>query len=815
MYRWWAGDRNYSGGDIDMEIKKVAVIGSGVMGAQIAAHIANAGVPVYLFDIVPKEFKTRNQLAEAAVEKLLKTDPAPLTHKRNAKLITPANLEDDLDKLRDVDWIIEAVLERIDIKLNLYKKIEVFRKKDSVISSNTSTIPLGVLEGSMSATFKKDFMITHFFNPPRYMRLLELVWGNETRKDAVESIREFCDKRLGKGVVNCKDTPGFIANRIGCFWLETGLLEAIRLGLTVEEADEVMGKPVGIPKTGVFGLMDLIGIDLLPLIAKSFFETLPQEDQFRKIYKEPDLIKKMITDGYTGRKGKGGFYRLNKEGDKKIKEAIDLSTGKYRVSEKTKLESVEGAKKGLRSLVTHPDKGGQYAWAVLSQTLAYTASLIPEMSDDIISVDEAMRLGYNWKYGPFELIDRLGTKEEPGAKWFAEKLASEGKPVPEFLKKAGSNSLYNKQESKVVYINTKGDYQEKKVDPTAWLLADKKEGKKPIKKNPSAALWDVGDGVACFEFTSKMNSIDPLTLEMIQKSVEEVKKNFRGLLIGNDADNFSVGANIGFILFASNIAAWKMIDGVIKQGQDSVMALKYSPFPVVSAVSGMALGGGCEISLHSDAIQAHIEHYTGLVEVGVGVIPGWGGCKEMLLRTIQERAESDSLVAKAGSMFSFISPVKTLNTMMPIQKSFEQIALAKVSKSAEEAKEMLILNKKSRISMNRKRLLADGKALVLEMAKDYKTPEPKKISLPGKTARTLLYMGIESFVKSGKATKHDEVVSKTLANVLSGGKTDITEELTEQQLLDLERENFMELVKHPDTTARIEHMLNTGKPLRN
>lgn len=798
-----------------MEIKKVAVIGSGVMGSSIAAHIANSGTPVILYDIVPKEFKSRNELAEKAIERLLKTDPAPLTHKNKAKLITPANLEDNLDLLKDVDWVIEAVLERMDIKSALYKKIDVFRKKDSVISSNTSTLPLKNLTHGMSEKFKKDFMITHFFNPPRYMRLLELVTGSETRKEAAEAIEKFCDVNLGKGVVICKDTPGFIANRIGCFWIEAGMLEAMKLGLTVEEADSVMGKPVGIPKTGVFGLMDLIGIDLLPLIAKSFSDSLPESDAFRKIYKEPDLVKKMIADGYTGRKGKGGFYRLNKDGGKKTKEVIDLKSGQYRSENKAKLDSVENYKKGLRSLVTHSDKGGKYAWEVLSQTLSYTASLVPEISDDIFSIDEAMKLGYNWKYGPFELIDRLGDKEIAGPKWFAEKLKIEEKPVPEILIKAGDKPFYDKRDGKVIYLSIKGSYEAIKQNPNAWMLSDIKANAKPIIKNGSASLWDVGDDVVCFEFTSKMNSLDPMSLELLQKATELVGKNYKGMIIGNDSDNFCVGANIGFVLFASNIAAWKMIDGVIKQGQDAYMGIKYSNFPVVSAVSGMALGGGCEILLHSDAVQAHVETYSGLVEVGVGLIPGWGGCKEMLFRGLEKRRKSDRLAAKMGTMFSFISPVKTMNTMPVIQESFEKIALAKVSKSAEEARDMLILNDKSRISMNRKRVLADAKKLCLELAVDYKAPEPAKISLPGKTARYFIHMAIDTFVKSGKATKHDEVISKEIAKVLSGSNTDITEELTEQNVLDLEREVFMELVKHPDTLARIEHMLATGKPLRN
>ncbi len=827
-------------------IDKIAVIGSGVMGAAIAAHVANSGTQVLLFDIVPDGVKDRSEIAKGAIETLLKTDPAPLIHKRRAKLITPCNLEDDLAKLGEVDWIIEAVIERLDIKQSLYEKLEAHRKKGSVVSSNTSTLPLNTLTNGLSDAFKQDFLISHFFNPPRYMRLLELVGSAHTRKDALEDIRNFCDVKLGKGVVECKDTPGFIANRIGVFWLAAALKHALEMGVDVETADAVMGKPVGIPKTGVFGLMDLIGIDLLPLIAKSFADTLDPKDRFFEVYHEHDIVTQMIAEGYTGRKGKGGFYRLNREGGAKVKESKNLATGEYAKSVKPKLASVEAARGGLRDLVTHEDAGGHYAWAVLKDTLSYAASLVPEISDDIARVDEAMRLGYNWKYGPFELIDRLGADDMSGTKWFSEKLAKEGMAVPEILAKAGDGTLYVDPASSrgsttgsstadaegealdtaiksrydgdkniPHYLTLTGDYAPIHTPEDAWMLADKKRGKKPVLKNPSASVWDVGDGILCLEFTSKMNSLDLMSLEMVNQAVELVQKDFKGLIIGNDADNFCVGANIGLLLFVANVGAWKQIEEIIKTGQDAYMALKYAPFPVVGAPSGMALGGGCEMLMHCDAVNAHVELYTGLVEVGVGIVPGWGGCKEMIYRQLKKRAESDALAAKFGHWFSFLSPVKTLNTMPALEPAFRNISTARVAKSAEEAQDMLILNERSRITMNRKRVLADAKALCLELAEDYVPPHTHTIHLPGKTARTALDMAIRSFEKSGKATKHDVVVSKGVGQVLSGGETDITKEVSEQDMLDLERDVFMELVKHPDTLARIEHMLETGKPLRN
>ncbi len=796
------------------EINKVAVIGSGVMGAAIAAHIANSGTPVLLLDIVPEGTDDRSSLAKSAVEKLLKTDPAPLTHKRNAKKITAGNLEDDLDKLADVDWIIEVIIERLDIKQSLYKKIDAVRKQGSVVSSNTSTLPLNHLVKDMPEAFQKDFMITHFFNPPRYMRLLELVGGN-ARPEAVEAIRQFCDVRLGKGVVDCKDTPGFIANRIGIFWLTAAVNHAIEQNISIETADAVMSRPVGIPKTGVFGLLDLIGIDLMPLIAKSFADTLDPSDTYLKIYTEHPLVTKMIADGYTGRKGKGGFYRLNTEGGKKVKESIHLQTGDYAPSNKPRLESVAAAKAGLNSLVTHPDEGGKYAWSVLRDTLLYAASLVPEISDDIASIDEAMRLGYNWKYGPFELIDKLTHEGTSGAAWFAQALEKEGREVPAILKAASNNPLYMPKNGVLNHSDLQGNYVPLPVSDDAYMLADVKRRSKPITKNPSACLWDLGDGIACLEFTTKMNSLDPLSMEMIQTSIEIVKKGYKGLVIANDSDNFCAGANIGLALFAANTASWKTLSTFIKQGQDTYMALKYAPFPVVSAPSGLALGGGCEILLHSDAVQAHIELYTGLVEVGVGLIPGWGGCKEMLYRHLMQRAYQDNLSAKMGNMFSFLSPIKTLNTMPPIVSAFRYISTAQVAKSAIQAKDMLILNEKSRISMNRKRLLPDAKKLCLELSHEYAAPEPFSVHLPGKTARTILGKGVDDFHKAGKATDYDVVVSNAVAYVLSGGETDITQTITEQQLLDLEIQQFDGLLRNENTLDRIEHMLATGKPLRN
>ncbi|MEM7616826.1 MAG: 3-hydroxyacyl-CoA dehydrogenase/enoyl-CoA hydratase family protein, partial [Pseudomonadota bacterium] len=797
--------------------KKIAVIGSGIMGSNIAAHVANAGVPVVLLDITLEDQPNHNFLAETAIEKMLEANPAPFTDKKNSNLITPANLTDNLEMLSDVDWIIEVVLEDITVKTELFKKIDKYRHKNSIVSSNTSTFPIELLTKDMPESFKKDFMITHFFNPPRYMRLLELVTSEHSRAESVELITNFIDVKLGKGIVKCNDTAGFIANRIGCFWLTVAIKEAIKMGITIEEADAIMSKPLGIPKTGVFGLMDLIGIDLMPLIAKSFSNSLAENDRFLEVYSEEEIIENMIKEGYTGRKGKGGFYMLDKdENGKKTKLAKNLVNGEYAPAVKNISSlAINLARNDLRAMVEYDEKIAKYAKSVLVQLLEYTANLVPEISDDIQAIDEAMQLGYNWKYGPFKIIDKLSNDKNSGAAWLSKQISDLGRPVPQILQKIGDKKFYQDKDDKRQYFNINGNYQEHKIDNDSYMLAEKKIGKKPIKKNGSAALWDIGDGIACLEFTSKMNSIDFDILQLMTDSVELVKKDFRGLVIANDADNFCVGANIGMALFLANIGNWQMIDELIVKGQEANMGLKHAPFPVVSAVTGMALGGGCEILLHSDAVQAHIETYAGLVEVGVGVVPGWGGCKEMLIRHLYAKNQQKGLVALSRK-FEWLKPVKWVNTMPAIKNVFMQIALAKVSKSAIEAQKMLLLNEHSRISMNRKRLLPDAKKLCLELSEYYELQEDYKLKLPGKSAKAALNMGINDFVKSGKATKYDEVVSKALAEILSGGdEADLSIEISEQDILALEKSVFLKLIRNNETLDRIEHMLETGKPLRN
>lgn len=773
-------------------IAKVGVIGAGVMGAGIAAHFANAGLPVVLLDIVPEGATDRNVIAAGAIEKMKKTKPAPFMSAARARLVTPGNLEDHLELLADCDWIVEAVVERLDVKQSVYRRLDAVRRPGTIVSSNTSTIPISHLVEGLPETFARDFLVTHFFNPPRYMRLLEVVAGKATRPEVVAAVTAFADERLGKSVVACKDTPGFIANRIGTFWLEAATKAAIEGGLTVEEADSVAGRPMGFPKTGIFGLLDLVGLDLGPHIAASLLATLPADDPYREIYEDRPLLRRMIAEGYTGRKGKGGFYRLDREGEKKTKLAIDLATGEYRPQTRPRLASVTAGAKDLRKLVEHPDKGGRFAWQLLSRTLAYAASLVPAIADDLTAVDEAMRTGYAWKWGPFELIDRLGPA------WFAERLAAEGRPVPPLLAAVGDGTFYRVEAGRMQYFGTDGAYHDVVRPAGVLLLSDVKLAGPPVAKNASASLWDLGDGVLCLEFTSKSNSLDEAILRQLQKAMKLIENGrFRALVVHNEGTNFSVGANLGLALFAANIALWPAIEALIAEGQRVYKALKYAPFPVVGAPSGMALGGGCEILLHCDAIQAHAESYIGLVEVGVGVVPGWGGCKEMLARWIT-------------------NPKRPGGPMPPVAKVFEMISTAQVSTSAEEAREMLILREGDGITMNRDRLLADAKAKALALLEaGYEPPAEPVFQLPGPSAKAALDLAVAGFRASGAATPHDEVVAGKLAYILSGGDTDITDTVSEDELYRFEREAFLELVRHPATLARIEHMLATGKPLRN
>ncbi len=766
-----------------MGIKKVAVIGSGVMGSGIAAHIANAGFSVTLLDIVPDNTENRNQLAENAVARQLKA--GGFIHPSAAGLVQTGNLEDHLDLLSNVDWIVEAVIEQLDIKSNLYRRIDKVRQPGSIVSSNTSTIPLEVLIKGQSEAFQQDFLITHFFNPPRHMRLLELVSSKWTRPHAVQQIREFTDIHLGKGIVDCKDTPGFIANRIGIFWMQAGLISAFQHHITVEEADAIMSRPVGIPKTGIFGLWDLVGIDLGPHMINSMTSMLKPSDPFHLLTNTPERVKKMIADGYIGRKGKGGFYRLNKTDGKKQMESLNLTSGEYHPVSGAKLDSLLAARSGLRELVQHDDRGGKYAWDVLSSTLSYAASLIPDICNDINGVDKAMKLGYNWQFGPFELIDQLG------AKWFAERLASERRPVPPILNMLGSQNFYQVNNASRQQFGIDGQYH--KIIPAEGVLslADIKLRSEPVIHNSSASLWDLGDHIACLEFHTKMNAMDAGIFQMISQSIELVAKDFSALVLYNEGKAFSAGANLGQFKNLYEQEDWQALSDFIQLGQQTYQSLQQSPFPVIGAPSGLALGGGCEILLHCDALQVHIETYAGLVEMGVGVIPGWGGCKEMLKRWSQ-RCDNNSEQAA--------------------MKAFQLIATSQISSSAAEARDMGILSQNDKITMNKDRLLSDAKAMAVTLAENYQVPVDADIPLAENATREQMMAQIDDLIAAGKASAYDREIATELATIFTIEETQTCSTAT---LLKREQKVFETLIHKPATQDRINHMLKTGKVLRN
>ena len=775
-------------------IERVAVIGSGVMGGGIAAHLANAGASVLLLDVAAKDGPDRCAVARGAVERLSKSRPPAFMDRRAVRQIDVGNIDDDLARAGEADWIVEAVVERLDVKRDLYARLDAVRRPGAIVSSNTSTIPLARLVEGASDGLQRDFAITHFFNPPRYMRLLEIVRGPKTRADLVERLREFADRRLGKGVVECKDTPGFIANRIGVYWLQCAVVEAMRAGLSVEQADAALGPAVGIPKTGVFGLVDLVGIDLMPHVVASMDALLPPDDALRSYMEMPELIGRMIAHGYTGRKGKGGFYRLRREGSERIRESIDLATGEYRRSERARLACVEAAKSGgPRALVEHDSAQGRYAWRVLSSVIAYAAALVPEISDHVADVDAAMRLGYNWRSGPFEMADRLGAGR------LAERLRAEGRAVPPMLEAAREGGFYRRSDGSTRRMDAAGGYAPVRPPKGAMRLGDARRGRERVIGNDSASLWDVGRDVACLEFHTTMNTLDASVMELIGEALALVPDRFAGLVVHNDAEHFCAGVNLREAVAALHAGAWDRLAAAADLGQSTFRAMKYAPFPVVGAPAGMALGGGCEILLHCDAIVAHAETCAGLVEAGVGLIPAWGGCKELLAR-----------FSRPGTVGRTPG-----GPMPPVSRAFEMVGLARVSQSAAEARELGILRRGDDIVMNRDRVLGEAIDKVHALAGDYVPPEPPVFRLPGRSGKAALALGVGDLVRAGKATAHDVVVADALARVLTGGDADLTDEVTEDDLLALEREAALSLLRTEATRARIRHMLENGRALRN
>ena len=803
-------------------IHKVAVLGAGTMGARIAAHFANAGVPSYLFDIVPPDADgpARNKIAAAGLDAARKSKPAAFFEPSLAKLITVGNFEDDLKKLADVDWIIEAVVENLDIKRSLLKKVDAVRKPGTIVTTNTSGLPVSKIAEGFPDDFRRSWFGTHFFNPPRYMRLLELIPTPETDRNLLDAIAWFSDVRLGKGVVFAKDTPNFIGNRIGTF----SVLNVIRLmqemDLTIEDVDALTGTPVGWPKSATFRTIDLVGLDILGHVVSNMTANVHDE---RSELKLPDFYKQMLERKWLGDKTKGGFYKKSKGADgKEERLALDWRTLEYHPRHKPKLAALEMARNvedtgaRLRMLLglegsgpQKGDKAGAFLWAALSDLWTYSANRIPEISDTVVEVDRAMRLGFNWEMGPFELWDAAGVEATVA------RMKKEGKPVAANVEKllaSGKKTWYDENlatpSARSYFDLGTGHWQPVKVPEGVWSVTVAKKSNGVVKKNSGASLLDLGDGVGCIEFHSKMNSLGADIIQLITQTLKPGGPGdaFDAFVITNDAQNFSVGANLMLLLMAVQEEEWDDVDMVIRQFQGMTQAIKFSPKPVVVGAFGLTLGGGTEISLHAPARQPHAELYTGLVEVGVGLLPGGGGCKEMLVRAL----DSATSIRPDGRGES----VELLEAM---KKAFETIAMAKVATSAHEARGLGFLSDSDSITMNRERVLSDAKARALELARSgYEAPVMRNdLPAPGENILATLKLGVYMMRQGDYISDYEVKIGNKVAEVLCGGNVTPGTPVSEQYILDLEREAFKSLCGEKKTQERIQYTLKTGKTLRN
>ena len=740
-----------------MKINQVVVIGSGTMGSGIAAQLCNANIPVTLLDL-------KTEISEKAKDRIYKSRPPLLIDKSKINNINAGNINDNFEIVKDADWIVEAVVERIDIKHNIYEKIFKERKAGSIISSNTSSIPLKVLSEKLSDDEKKDFCITHFFNPVRYMDLLEIVKSENNDLEKINSLKKFCDKDLGKGTIICNDTPGFLGNRIGVYAMQVALTEAFKMKLSIEEADAVFGRPMGIPKTGVFGLYDLIGIDLMSDVLKSFKKELPKSDEFQTVAKEIPLVKKLIETGYTGRKGKGGFYRMNKVENKKILEAINLETGEYLTSKKINLDS---EKMDIKNLINRQDKYGEYAWSVISKIIKYASSLVPGITDKFNDIDEAMRLGFNWSKGPFEILKEIGVKT------FFEKIGTiENNKFLENLSKTKDEKFYGERQL-YTQMETLG-----KIKSRALKL----------DKNNSAEIHRFND-FNIVEFTTKANALDYDSMDSLKNATD------KPLIIINESMQFSAGVNLSYTMNFADKRDFKSIEKFIKYFQETCKHLKYSKYPVVSAPSGLTLGGGFEVLVHSNFVASHTNIVVGLVETLVGLIPAGGGCKEMLWRWSQsEEAKKDPDYA----------PLKV----------FDIIGYAKTATSPIEAEPLKYLKPEDKKTMSRNSLLFVSKD-ILDNNKNFTPPAECTFNLSGKVVKEKMIKLLEKLYNDKVILDHGMEVGKELANVLSGGNTTIEKTISEDDLFKLELDAFMRLIETQKTQERIKHTLVTGKPLIN
>jgi 3-hydroxyacyl-CoA dehydrogenase len=812
-------------------INRVAVLGAGTMGARIAAHFANAGVPSYLLDIVPGDVPpnadaaARNKIAAAGLDAAKKSKPAAFMDSSLARLVTVGNFEDDLKKLAEVDWIIEAVVENLDIKRALLRKVEAIRKPGTIVTTNTSGLPVGKIAEGFSDDFRRAWFGTHFFNPPRYMRLLEIIPTPHADPAAIDAITNFCDVRLGKGVVLAKDTPNFIGNRIGTFSVLNVMRLMQEMDFTIEEVDALTGQAVGWPKSATFRTIDLVGLDILGHVVGNMTANVRDE---RSDLRLPVFFTQMLERKWLGDKTKGGFYKKAKSGDGKEDErlALDWKTLEYHPRQKPKFAALDMAKNiedtgvRLRTLLglegsgpQKGDKAGTFLWSALSDLWTYSSNRLPEISDSIVEIDRAMRLGFNWELGPFELWDAAGVEAT------VTRMKKDGKPVAANVEKllaSGKKAWYAddpKAASGRVYFDLASEnLKPVEVPAGVWSVTVVKKSNGVVKKNSGASLVDLGDGVACIEFHSKMNSLGTDIVSLISQTLKQggPGDNFDAFVITNDAANFSVGANLMLLLMSVQEEEWDDVDLAIRQFQGMTQAIKFSPKPVVAAAFGLCLGGGTEISLHAAARQPHAELYTGLVEVGVGLLPGGGGCKEMLLRAVDGAAAAhgkSSSEAIAGS-------IEMLEAM---KRAFETIATAKVATSAHEARGLGFLNDSDRITMNRQRVLSDAKARALELVRaGYEPPVPRKdIPAPGENLLATLKMGVHMMRQGDYITDYEVKLGAKIAEVLCGGNVTPGSLVSEQYILDLEREGFKSLCGEKKTQERIQYTLKTGKTLRN
>ncbi|MBV9021939.1 MAG: 3-hydroxyacyl-CoA dehydrogenase/enoyl-CoA hydratase family protein [Ktedonobacteraceae bacterium] len=794
------------------KIRKAAVLGAGVMGAAIAAHLANVGIPSLLLDIVPPNVgEDRDVVARTGLERALKANPPSFYSQQGVQLVTVGNIEDDLKKVADVDWVIEAVVERLDIKQKLYSQLEQVLTPGTIISSNTSGLPAHLLIEGRSEQFRRHFLITHFFNPVRYMRLLEIVPNRETDLALLQFMQHFATEVLGKGVVLCKDTPNFIANRLGIYGFLATLQHTLTEGYTVGEVDTILGPNMGRPKSAVFRTSDLSGLDVIVNVADNLYQNAPRDPE-RETFRVPEIMRTMVSRGMLGEKSGQGFYKRikNADGESTILE-LNLQTLEYEPQRKTRYPSIGIARtidnplQRMLTILQADDQAGQLARETTADALLYAAQLAPEIADSIVAIDNAMRWGFNFDVGSFQLWDALLQNPTVLQKVLAKR------ELPELVQRVqnkGQGTFYTGSGSDKQFFDfSTNTYQPVPIAAdTLSLSSIKAHPARVIHANDSASLIDLGDGVGCVEFHTKMNAIDEGIVTMLRYAVEEGQKHFRALVIGNEAPDFSAGANLFLMLMGARQGEWKLIEAAVVNLQQAHLLLKYSPLPVVAALAGRALGGGCEVIMHCTHTRAYAESYIGLVETGLGLVPAGGGCKELLLRY---GASLESQQAKkAGGPFP------------PARKAFEIIALATVSTSAVEAQELRFLRKTDAITVNRELVLRDAKADAIKLAEAKESgtwlpAQPQMLVLPGPGGCLVLEQQIDNMLLLGSISEHDAIVGRHLAHILTGGEYAYGTPLTEQQVLDLEREAFLSLCGMEKTQERIQSVLVSGKPLRN